>query len=199
MKLVPWTTSTSCTFEAHGLCFYTEIWHVHAKSRCYSKPVRLVELAKISQFWTGPQQAKRCGPFERMAEVFTIPYVNGLEQSAGYFYQAKEVIPIFISSLGVGQTSSEITLGSFSYAILHIQSYNNADGADNMPYFPIPILISPNRTYTPLWGYSTTYQSNGALALTHLNCIVGTTSLTLSNTHSYARADNINGFVYILL
>ena len=168
---------------------------------CYFKPVRLVELAKISQFWTGPQQAKRCGPFERMAEVFTVPYVNGLEQSAGYFYQAKEVIPIFISSLAVSQTSSEITLGSFSYAILHIQSYKAEgapNGAVNIPYFPIPILISPNRTYTMLWGYSTTYQSNGALALTNLNCIVGTTSLTLSNTNPYARADNINGFVYIL-
>ena len=163
-----------------------------------SQACKACRTRKISQFWTGPQQAKRCGPFERMAEVFTVPYVNGLEQSAGYFYQAKEVIPIFISSLGVSQTSSEITLGSFSYAILHIQSYNNADGAVNTPYFPIPILISPSRTYTTLLGYSTTYQSNGALTLTHLNCIVGTTSLTLSNTHSYARADNINGFVYIL-
>ena len=109
MRPVPWTWNTSCIFEI--LIFYTEIWHIRAKSRCYFKPVRLVEVAeKLINFELVWQQAKRCQ---------TIGIMNGIlapfsSISMSDLLSAKSIVT-FDGSL---QNTTVVEIGTFNLAFV---------------------------------------------------------------------------------
>ena len=141
----------------------------------YPKPVRLVEFAKNSQFWTGPQQAKRCGPsMSILAEAFTLPFLDGMSEGATVGFMAERIVPYNVNNSAV--TSYPISLGSWNTAILHITDLHLNTGIGN--YFGIPIFITPNIQNLRPTGYNL---NNGSLVPFGMVTFTGATSgLTLA-------------------
>ena len=132
-------------------------------------------IRKNSQFWQGPQQAKRCGPsMSILAEAFTLPFLDGMSEGATLGFMAERIVPYNINNSAV--TSYSISLGSWNTAILHITDLHLDTGTRNL--FGIPIFITPNIQNLQPSGYNL---NGGNLVPLDILTVTGTSSgLTLA-------------------